>query len=206
MKFEWRKEEKEIYLPKGIQVLDLPEYNYITITGTGNPNQPDFSEHIQALYPIAYGIRMALKKGQLGDPFEYTVYPLEGVWTTSDGSKNETLNKDALVYKIMIRQPDLATEELFDEIKENVIAKKSNQYFTDVKWESYQDGKVIEAMHTGPFDTEIETFKKMHEFMEENNLERTTLMGDYQHREIYLSDFRKVTPDKLKTVLRYKLK
>ncbi|MGR3742346.1 GyrI-like domain-containing protein [Companilactobacillus sp. DQM5] len=206
MKYEWRKNEKDIYLPKGVVKLDLPEYNYITLEGTGNPNSEDFSEHIQALYPIAYGIRMALKKGELGEPFEYTVYPLEGIWTTSDGSRDEYLNKDALVYKIMIRQPEIVTEELFNDIKKNVLEKKENKYFSEVTFEKITDGKVVEALHNGPFETEINTFQKMEEFMKENNLEKTTFQNIYQHREIYLSDNRRTAPEKLKTVLRYKLK
>lgn len=206
MKYEWRKSEKDIYLPKNIKILDLPEFKYITLAGTGNPNNEDFSTHIQALYPIAYGIRMALKKGELGDPFEYTVYPLEGLWTTSDGSRNENLNKDALVYKIMIRQPNIVTEELFNRVVKNVLAKKENPYFENVKFEQITEGKIIQAMHIGPFDTEIQTFNQISEFMLNNNLEKTTIQKEYQHREIYISDFRRVAPEKLKTVLRYKIK
>ena len=57
-------------------------------------------------------------------------------------------------------------------------------------------------LHIGPYDDEPQTFKEMKEFIEENHLEITTL----KHREIYLSDSRKVEPARVKTVLRYMVK
>ncbi|WP_129045664.1 GyrI-like domain-containing protein [Companilactobacillus metriopterae] len=205
MKYEWRKSEKDIYLPKEVSVLDLPTYSYITISGKGNPNEQEFSDRISTLYPVAYNLRMALKKGVYTEPFEYTVYPLEGVWTTSDGSRDEYLNKDALVYKIMIRQPDQVTKEMFEESINDVKSKKDLALIDDIKFEQISDGKVIEILHKGPFETEIESFKIMEDFMEQNNLTRNNIMEKYAHREIYLSDFRKVDRSKLKTTLRYSL-
>ncbi|MFD1672347.1 GyrI-like domain-containing protein [Agrilactobacillus yilanensis] len=207
MKYEWRKSEKDLYLPKKVEQRLIPAMNFITLAGTGDPNDAEFSNKISALYATAYSIRMALKKGSLGTPpFEYTVYPLEGVWTTADGSRNETLNKAALVYKIMIRQPDQVTANLFETCRTQVIAKKDNPYFPQLQFESYTDGLAVQAVHTGPFDTEGDTFAKMAAFMTAHQLEKTTLMGDFQHREIYLSNFRRSRPENLKTLLRYTVK
>lgn len=86
-KYEWRKAERNLYLPRGIELVDVPSMHFITIDGAGNPNGPEFADRIQSLYGVAYTLRMAAKRGEYGDPFEYTVYPLEGVWTTSDGSR-----------------------------------------------------------------------------------------------------------------------
>lgn len=203
MKHEWRKAEKQRYFSKQPTEITLPETRYITISGTGNPNEQPFSDRIQTLYPVAYAIRMALKKGQYGDPYEYTVYPLEGVWTTTDGSRGETLNKDALTYKIMIRQPDQATEVMFNDAIKSVQEKKSLALLDQVQFEVVPEQPVLQMIHIGPFNTEGDTFKLMAAYMADHNLTKSTLMGDYQHREIYLSDFRKVAPEKLKTLLQY---
>ncbi|MFT4185770.1 MAG: GyrI-like domain-containing protein [Micrococcaceae bacterium] len=139
------------------------------------------------------------------EPFEYTVYPLEGVWTTSDGSKGEELNKEALVYKIMVRQPEVVTKEMFEEALAKAKTKKPNKYFDKLKFEKYTEGKAVQTIHIGPFDEEPKTFAKLDEFLQENNLKRINTMGEFIHREIYLSDFRRVAPEKRKTVLRYRV-
>lgn len=126
MKHEWRKAEKAWYLPKEPTILTLPRLNFITLEGTGDPNGPLFSEQVGALYSVAYDLRMALKRSELGDPYECVVYPLEGVWTTSDGSRGATLNKAALRYKIMLRQPDRLTVTDFQASVARVTTKKPN--------------------------------------------------------------------------------
>ncbi|WP_317310612.1 GyrI-like domain-containing protein [Clostridium thermobutyricum] len=112
MKHEWRKHEKDIYVPKKKpEIIDVQNFKYITITGKGNPNEDEFAKKVEVLYSLAYAIKMMPKKGYIPDGyFEYTVYPLEGLWDlTHEGKKLKELNKDCLVYKIMIRQPDFVT-------------------------------------------------------------------------------------------------
>lgn len=205
MKHEWRKAEKDWYLPKQPTILTLPRMNFITLAGTGDPNRPEFSEQIGALYPVAYDLRMALKRGELGDPYVYTVYPLEGVWTTDDGSKGTELNKSALRYQIMLRQPDRLTEADFLASLERVMHKKTNPWLPALKWTSYTEGRVLQAMHHGPFDDEPATFAKMQAIVSEQHEQIVPTMGDYWHREIYLTDTRRTAPEKGKTVLRYRL-
>ncbi|WHY99408.1 GyrI-like domain-containing protein [Peribacillus simplex] len=153
---------------------------------------------------MAYAVRMMPKQGYTPDGyFEYTVYPLEGIWDlTEEGKKLDTLNKDELLYTIMIRQPDFVTKEIVERAFENVEKKKPHPFLNDVKFDTFHDGLSVQMLHVGPYDDEPQSFKLMNEFIKNNNLERTSL----QHREIYLSDFRKVEPAKLKTVLRYKVK
>ncbi|MBP2966940.1 GyrI-like domain-containing protein, partial [Acinetobacter baumannii] len=134
----------------------------------------------------------------------YTVYPLEGIWTTTDGSKDENLNKDQLAYRIMIRQPEQVNTEIVNQAIQQTLKKKDNPYLNRLSLETYEDGKSIQMIHVGSFDTELESFKQMDSFLEETEYERDWLMESYVHREIYLSDARKVLPEKRKTVLRYK--
>lgn len=135
--------------------------------------------------------------------FEYTVYPLEGIWDlTEEGRKLDTLNKDELVYTIMIRQPKFVTEEIVEKAFENARKKKPHPLLDEVTFDTIEDGLSVQILHIGSYDNESESFELMNEFIEENNLERISIT----HREIYISDFRKVAAEKLKTVLRCRVK
>lgn len=205
MKYEWRKKEKEYYIPKEKpQLVEIPKFKYFTLKGQGNPNTEAFKECIGVLYSLSYAIRMMPKNGITPDGyFEYTVYPLEGIWDlTEEGRLEETLNKDELVYKLMIRQPDFVTEEVVNMAMEIVKKKKPHPLLEKVEFESIKEGLCVQMLHVGPYDDEPRTFSVMKEFCIENNLEIKTLA----HKEIYLSDFRKMEASKLKTVLRYLVK
>lgn len=205
MKCEWKREEKGIYLPNTVPVLvSVPSFKYITITGKGNPNNEDFKNRIEVLYSLSYAIRMMPKSGYTPEGyFEYTVYPLEGLWSlTEAGQKKDELDKDELLYKIMIRQPDFVTKELFDRALLIAKKKKFNILFDEAEFEEIEDELCVQMMHVGSFDDEQRSFKKMDKFIEDNDYVRTTLM----HKEIYISDFRRTASDKLRTVLRYFVK
>ena len=205
MKHEWKKKEKNLYLPEQKpEIITVPEQKFFMIKGKGNPNGEEFSEKIGVLYSLAYAIRMMPKQGYTPEGyFEYTVYPLEGIWVLSEEVKKlETFNKDELLYNIMIRQPDFATKEVVDKAFERVSVKKPHPLLNDVTFGTIEDGLSVQMLHVGPYDNEPQSFEAMKEFTINNNLERASL----QHREIYLSDTRKVEPAKLKTVLRYMVK
>ncbi|WP_438422805.1 GyrI-like domain-containing protein [Aquimarina macrocephali] len=206
MKHEWRKKEKGVYLPKNTpEIIEIPEYKFLTIKGEGNPNSEFFSEHIGVLYAVSYGIKMGLKKGTVPKGyFDYTVYPLEGVWDITEEAKKAykgTINKDDLVFKLMIRQPDFIDDELAKHMIDQTKKKKPHVLLEKVKFEKITEGKCIQMMHLGSYDNEPESFKVMEEFADKENLYRPSKV----HREIYLSDFRKVPAEKLKTVLRFKV-
>lgn len=207
MKHEWRKKEKEIYFPKAKpEVITLPAYKFITISGEGNPNSAAFSEYIGALYSVAYAIKMTYKKLNTTPPnyVDWTVYPLEGVWDITDQAKQEftgTINKDDLVFILMIRQPDFVDDSFFNEMLAFTKNKKPNPLLNQVKFESISEGKCVQMLHIGSYDNETASFNIMEAFAKEQNLVRESKM----HREIYLSDFRKVAEEKLKTVLRFKV-
>ena len=207
MKHEWRKSEKAFYLPRSRpEVVDVPEYSYIVLSGEGNPNSEFFSECISALYSVAYAIKMNLKK--VPDPpvnyLDWTVYPLEGVWDISEKAKanfDGKLNKDELIFDLMIRQPDFVSADFFQEMLELTQNKKPHKLLERVRFERIKDGKCVQMLHVGSFDSEPESFSKMEAFALDMNLKRRSKA----HREIYLSDFRKVPEEKLKTVLRFQV-
>ena len=202
MKYEWRKKEKEYYIPKEKpQLVEVPEFKFFTIQGQGNPNSEGFAEAIGVLYSLAYAVRMMPKNGITPEGyFEYTVYPLEGIWDLTDyGRTQEILNKDELIYTIMIRQPEFVTEKVVEMAMEIAKKKKPHPLLDKVRFQSIKDGLSVQMLHIGPYDDEPRTFMAMQEFCVANNLDLKTKA----HREIYLSDFRKTEPEKLKTVLRY---
>ena len=140
----------------------------------------------------------------LSNYYDYTVYPLEGVWDLDENAKAngmKVLDKNSLVYTIMIRQPEFITEEIAYENLNRVKRKKPNELLDIVKFENIEEGACVQMLHQGSYDEEPESFKKMALFAAEHNLRRKY----HFHREIYLTDARKTTPEKLKTVLRFQV-
>jgi len=207
MKHEWRKKEKGVYLPKNRpEVIKIPEYKFLTIEGEGNPNSDSFSEYIGVLYSLSYAIKMNPKKKGIKPKgyYDYTVYPLEGIWDINEEAKKTfdgRINKNDLVFKLMIRQPDFVDDMFFKEMLELTKEKKPDELLNKVEFEKITDGNCVQMMHIGSYDNEPESFKLMEEFAEKEKLFRMSKV----HREIYLSDFRKVAPEKLKTVLRFQV-
>ena len=204
MKHEWKKHEKEFYVPKNKpEARAIPTFNFFTIEGKGNPNNEFFGEYIGVLYSLAYAIKMSPKKGITPKGyFEYTVYPLEGVWDISEEAKKSydgTLNKDELLFKLMIRQPDFVTEEFAEQVIANTKKSKPHELLNQVKFEQIEEGPSVQMLHIGSYDNEPASFQQMEAYTKTNGLRRKCMT----HREIYLSDVRKVEPEKLKTVLRF---
>lgn len=205
MKYEWRKHSKEIYLPKAKPtVADIPELCYFTLSGQGNPNSEQFAYAIGVLYSLSYAVKMLPKRDAAPkDYYDYTVFPLEGIWDLLDKTKaNEKLDKDNLKYTLMIRQPDFLTNELAKEIVEYVAKKKPHSLLEKVELNRIADGICLQMLHIGSFDDEPKTFAIMQQFCNDNGYVRTK----HTHKEIYLNDARKTPPEKLKTTLRFSIK
>ncbi len=206
MKHEWRKKEKAIYLPKNKpEIIDVPQFKYFTIEGVGNPNDDFFAEYIGVLYSLSYGVKVSNKKGiEPSGYYDYTVYPLEGIWDINDAAKkyfSGTINKDDLVFKLMIRQPDFVDMKFANQIMDLTKEKKPHVLLDKVKFEEIKEGKCVQMLHLGSYDYEPESFKLMEAYATEQKLRRLSMV----HKEIYLSDARRVASEKLKTVLRFQV-
>ena len=137
--------------------------------------------------------------------YDFTVYPLEGVWDINDKAKanfNGVINKDDFIYKLMIRQPDFVDEKIFRNMLDIVKEKKKNPLLEQLTFECLAEGLCVQMLHIGPFEDEPASFEMMENFAQSEGLTRLSKA----HREIYLSDIRKVVPEKLKTVLRFQAK
>jgi hypothetical protein len=200
IKIEYKKDYKHIYLPKTSPVIiDVAKMPYIMISGSGDPNGEEFARATEALYSITYAVKMSYKSNEVPvGYYEYTVFPLEGIWDLIDKSKPAT-DKNNLKYQIMIRQPDFLTDELFFNFLEQTKEKKPNPYLEKLTFDEMTDGLCCQMMHIGSFDDEPESFARMEVFCKENGYIRS----EKTHREIYLSDPRKTDKSKLRTVLRF---
>lgn len=204
MKHEWKKAEKAFYQPKAKpELIHIPKFSFFTIHGQCNPNSEQFGEYIGVLYSLSYAVKMSPKKDNAPiGYFDYTVYPLEGVWDINDEAKQKpmtVIDKDALVFDLMIRQPNFVTADYAVNIIEQVKKSKPHPLLNEVRFVEIEEGACVQMLHNGSYDNEPQSFEQMETFCKENNLQRKSKI----HREIYLSDSRKVSPDKLKTVLRF---
>lgn len=200
MKYEWRKVEKSLYGVKASpRVVEVPEQSFIMLDGTGNPNLSGFAEEVSALYALAYAIKMDYKKSQTNQEIQdFTVYPLEGIWQQKVQGE---LVKEELIYTIMIAQPSFISKEMVEEALEKVKVKRPNAHYEKIRFETVKEGKCLTILHLGSFDSEPLSFAKMDAFCKENSLNRRFPF----HREIYLNNLNRTSPDKLKTILRYQV-
>ena len=201
-KIDFKKELKHLYRPtaKQFEVVDIPEMNFLMVDGNGNPNTAQtYKEAIEALYAVAYKLKFLSKKS-LGN--DYVVPPLEGLWWAKDMEAFVIGKKDDWDWTMMIMQPEWITQEIFEEGSALVKKAKNPPALSKMRLQSYDEGLSIQIMHFGSYDNEAPTLEKLHnEFIPKNNY---ALSG--KHHEIYLSDPRKVKPEKLKTVLRQPVK
>jgi len=197
-KIDLKKEFKAFYNPtaKEVTLIDIPKMNFIMIDGQGAPESPQFAQSIEALYPIAYGIKFDKKKT---DGTDYGVMPLEGLFWADDMAvfMPETADRSKWQWTLMIMQPDFITVADFNKVKEDAGKKKDNTFIKKVRFESYTEGKSVQIMHIGPYAAEGSNIQKLHHKIKEIGGKLTG-----RHHEIYLSDPRRAAPDKMKTVVR----
>ncbi|MEG0773729.1 GyrI-like domain-containing protein [Clostridium sp.] len=201
-KLDYKKAYKELYLPKRTpNVVTVPKINFVVIEGQGDPNGEEFIFATAALYNFSYTVKMSYKSDNIPEGYyNYTVFPLEGEWDLIDKTIASTV-KSNYKYKLMIRQPDFLTLDLFQSFLLMTKKKKGNTYLDKLYFETIEDGLCCQMLHIGSYDEEPESFRLMDKFCEENEYERISKI----HKEIYLSDPRKTEVSKLNTVLRYKI-
>ena len=208
MAFDYKKEYKEFYMPNDTpSIVTVPKMNYIAVRGVGDPNEEGgkYKQAIGLLYAIAFTIKMS-KKGshQIEGYFDYVVPPLEGFWWQNGVEGIDYARKTDFNWISVIRLPDFATKEDFDwAIAEATVKKKED--FSKVEFFSYDEGLCVQCMHVGAYDDEPATVELMHKFAEEQGYV-LDITENRLHHEIYLSDARKVVPEKLKTVIRHPIR
>lgn len=196
-KTDFKKTLKHLYNPsaKGFAIVDVPAMNFLMIDGKGSPAGTEYAEAVEALYPLAYKLKFMSKKELARD---YTVPPLEGLWWADDMSDFITRRKDRWIWTAMIMQPPWITPEMVEEARALVAKAKDLAALAQVRFEIFEEGKAAQILHIGSYEDEAPVLADLHNrFIPENGYAMTG-----KHHEIYLSDPRKVAPEKLKTVLR----
>lgn len=208
MAFDYKKEYKEFYMPKGTpSIVTVPKMNYIAVRGSGNPNDADgeYKQAIGLLYGIAFTIKMSKKEDhQIDGYFDYVVPPLEGFWWQDGVSGIDYARKEDFKWISVIRLPNFVTREDFDWAVRKATAKKK-QDFSKVEFFPYDEGMCVQCMHIGSYDDEPATVDLMHDYMKANGYELDITDTRYHH-EIYLSDPRKCDVSRLKTVVRHPIR
>lgn len=196
-KIDYKKELKHLYRPTAREfvLVDVPPMDYLMIDGQGDPNTAqEYQEAIEALYSMAYTLKF-MSKRQKG--LDYVVPPLEGLWWAEGVKDFARAEKSAWDWTAMIMQPQSVTEEMFREAVAQVAKKKDLPALPKMRLETYHEGPSAQIMYIGPWDAEGPTIARMHAFIGEKGYRPSG-----KHHEIYLSDPRRVPPEKLKTVLR----
>lgn len=208
MAFDFKKEYKEFYMPKNKpEIVTVPQANYIAVRGKGNPNEIDgaYQQAISILYAVAYTLKMSYKtEHKIEGFFEYVVPPLEGFWWQDNVDGIDYADKAAFNWISVIRLPEFITQKDFEWAVETASEKKKLDC-SSAEFLTVDEGLCVQIMHIGAFDDEPQTVTLMDEYIAQNGYEND-ITESRLHHEIYLSDARKVAPEKWKTVIRHPIK
>jgi len=208
MAFDFKKEYKEFYMPKDKpEIVTVPAANYIAVRGKGDPNVEGgaYQQAIGVLYAVAYTLKMSYKTDhKIEGFFEYVVPPLEGFWWQDGGGAIDYGGKASFHWISVIRLPDFVTREDFDWAVQTA-SKKKKLDCSSAEFLTVEEGLCVQIMHLGPFDDEPRSVALMDRYIEENGYV-TDITDKRLHHEIYLSDARKMPPEKWKTVIRHPIK
>ncbi len=208
MAFDFKKEYKEFYMPKNKpEIVTVPKANYIAVRGKGNPNEIDgaYQQAISILYAVAYTLKMSYKtEHKIEGFFEYVVPPLEGFWWQDNVDGIDYADKAAFNWISVIRLPEFITQKDFEWAVETASEKKKLDC-SSAEFLTVDEGLCVQIMHIGAFDDEPQTVTLMDEYIAQNGYEND-ITESRLHHEIYLSDARKVAPEKWKTVIRHPIK
>ena len=205
MPFDFKRADKNLYMPGTIpSIINVPEMMYISVSGRGDPNSSqEYAEAVELLYGLSYSIKMNNKA-----ILEYVVPPLEGFWSVDDDFKGggAAINdKSKFIWTMVIRQPDFVSTEIFMAAKASLAKKKKDVDTTKAELSTISEGLCVQVMHIGSYDDEPATVEALDKFANERGY-LIDINDERRHHEIYISDPRKVEPNRLKTVLRHPIR
>ncbi|MFC1569235.1 GyrI-like domain-containing protein [bacterium] len=199
-KIDLKKELKYLYNPSKTnpEIINIPEFQYLMIDGTdARPESQGFQSAIQALFGVSYKTKFQIKKSKNQD---YVVMPLEGLWWAEDMNDFIRGDKQNWKWTLMIMQPDFVEKVDILEAIETVKKKEDTEALNELRLKTLNEGLSAQIMHIGPFSEEHQNILKVHQLIEEQH---GVFNGQVQkHHEIYLSDFRRTAPEKLKNIIR----
>lgn len=202
-KLDFKKTDKRLYSAPtdGWQRLSIPAMRFLMIDGQGDPGGPAFAAALQALYPLAYGVKVAFKAAGA----DFVVPPLEALWWADDMAAFAVGDRARWRWTAMLRLPDGVTPAMVEATRDTVMAKQAKKkdgadpaLLRAVRLETFAEGDCLQHLHIGPFSAEAPVLAELHERV----MPGMGLAFAGKHHEIYLSDFRRVAPERLRTILR----
>ena len=193
--------------PKTPEILTIPPMNFVAVDGRGDPNEEggEYKRALEVLYAVSYTLKMSYKTDyKIPGFYEYVVPPLEGFWVQPGVKGFDYSDKSSLLWTSAIRLPDFVREEDFAWAVSAAENKKkldcSQAYLL-----ALDEGVCVQMLHLGSYDSELESVARMDAYIDENGYEND-MAGDRRHHEIYLSDPRKTSPEKWRTVIRHPIR
>lgn len=196
-KIDLRKDLRKLYSPsaKEPELIKVPRFNFLMIDGEGPPELPKFQSAIQAIYNTAYTLKFTFKSEKRID---YPVMALEGLWWLKQGEPFQMGKREDWCWTLMILQPKVVTKAAVTQAIKKIRLKKELPALDELRLEPFAEGLAVQMLDVGPYATEPVTMEKMNAF----NADRG-LIAYGKHHEIYMSDPRRVKPEKMKTILRH---
>jgi hypothetical protein len=204
MSIDYKKTHKELYQPKTTpSIIEVPPMNFIAVEGKGNPNDSEaYKAALEILYGLSYSIKMTKMSGEVPEGyFDYVVPPLEGLWWLPQGTALDYSTKDSFCWISMIRQPEFVTLRVFEDAKAALAKKKPELDTSCARLQVLTEGLCVQVMHRGSYDNEPATIALLDQYALDKGY-AIDLSNTRHHHEIYLSDPRKLAPEKLRTVIR----
>jgi hypothetical protein len=198
---DFKKDQKELYQPKAVpSIVKVPKMTFLAVSGKGDPNGEVFAAAVELLYSLSYSIKMNNKA-----VLEYVIPPLEGIWWAGVCG---VADKSQFEWRIMLRQPDFVTKAVLESAKNAISKKKKHLDVSQAQLENFSEGLCVQVLHTGPYDTEDATIDTMEQFANQAGYvfdiaDDSTKKLSRRHHEIYLTNPGRVTPEKIKTLIRY---
>ncbi|MFY0600075.1 MAG: GyrI-like domain-containing protein [Cyclobacteriaceae bacterium] len=185
------------------EIKDFDTYYYLSLEGKSAPEHVSFLNAIEAMYGVAYGVKFLCK----GEDNDFVVPKMECHWYIDGGLENQhefvNASRNEWRWKILFRMPDFVEADHFFRALESAKSKKPELFdvTSRIKFELINEGKCVQIMHIGSWEQEQTSLKKVFDLIQSENLSVTGY-----HKEIYISDPRKVAEEKKKTILRYQVK
>jgi hypothetical protein len=180
------------------RLVVVPAMSFLAVDGHGDPNSSTaYAAAVQALFAVSYGAKFAIRKAG-GEDFK--VAPLEGLWWAEDRDAFDVGDKSDWDWTMMIRQPDVVTDDLVARLAEDVVSRKALPAARSVRLQTFEEGPAAQLLHVGPYATEGPTIARLHAFLHDQGLDFDGHV--HKHHEIYLGDPRRSAPERLRTILR----
>jgi hypothetical protein len=178
------------------ELVEVPALRFLMVDGHGDPDgSATFREAVEALYALSYALKFRVKAS---DSIDYKVLPLEGLWWIPNARVWDFSDKSDWDWTLMIMQPEMISDDLVVEVREQVTARKKLPALDRVYASTFEEGLAAQILHVGPWTAERPTLERLYGFVREEGFIPTG-----KHHEIYLSDPSKVQPAKLRTIVRH---